>query len=45
MAYYSVLAVMPASEDWTPAFLPHLRDRTARSNSFYFLIEGKDDLA
>lgn len=28
-----------------PAYLPHLRDRTAGSKSDHFLIEGKDELA
>ncbi|MEM9318164.1 MAG: DUF1330 domain-containing protein [Pseudomonadota bacterium] len=100
MAYYSVLAVTPTSEDWIPGYLPsanarvaahggkylartsshdqveggdepaalriviewpskeaamnfmndpeytpHLAARTAGSESFHFLIEGKDDLA
>ena len=100
MAFYSVLAVTPTSEDWIPAYIgpanrlvaqyggkylartssheqlegdredaalriviewpskeaaegfmkdaeyaPHLKARTAGSNSFHFLIEGKDDLA
>ena len=100
MAYYSVLAVTPTSEDWIPGYIgpatslvarhggkylartanhervegegddaalriviewpsaeaarafmsdpeyvPHLRARTAGSNSEHFLIEGKDDLA
>lgn len=100
MAYYSVLAVTPTSEDWIadyiepanklvahyggkylartssheqlegsgddaalriviewpsreaavdfmndPDYGPHLRARTAGSNSLHFLIEGKDDLA
>lgn len=100
MAYYSVLAVTPTSEDWIPDYIgpanklvaqyggkylartasheqvegeaspsalriliewpsrqaaldfmadaeyaPHLAARTAGSNSFHFLIEGKDDLA
>ncbi len=100
MAYYSVLAVTPTSEDWIPDYIgpanklvaqyggkylartanheqlegdrddaalriviewpskeaavgfmndpeyvPHLKARTAGSNSFHFLIEGKDDLA
>lgn len=26
-------------------YVPHLKARTAGSNSFHFLIEGKDDLA
>lgn len=100
MAYYSVLAVTPSSEDWIPDYLPvanalvakhggkylartasheqvegaetpaalriilewptrdaamnfmndpeyapHLDARTAGSESFHFVIEGKDDLA
>ncbi|MES0880590.1 DUF1330 domain-containing protein [Roseibium sp. SCP14] len=100
MAYFSVLAVTPTSEDWIPDYIgpanklvaryggkylartssheqlegdaqdaalriviewpsreaavnfmndleyaPHLKARTAGSNSFHFLIEGKDDLA
>lgn len=100
MAYYSVLAVTPTSEDWIPDYIgpanrlvaqyggkylartssheqlegesrdaalriviewpskeaakkfmndpdyaPHLRARTNGSDSFHFLIEGKDDLA
>ena len=100
MAYYSVLAVTPSSEDWIPGYLPtanklvekhggkylartatheqvegsnqtaalriilewpskdaamnfmndpeykpHLEARTAGSESYHFLIEGKDDLA
>ena len=100
MAYYSVLAVTPTSEDWIPDYLPnanklvekhggkylartatheqvegaeqpaalriilewpskeaamnfmsdpeykpHLEARTAGSESFHFVIEGKDDLA
>lgn len=100
MAYYSVLAVTPTSEDWIPDYIgpanrlvahyggkylartatheqvegteapaalriviewpsreaainfmndaeyaPHLKARTAGSESFHFLIEGKDDLA
>ncbi len=100
MAYYSVLAVTPTSEDWIPdyigpanalvaqyggkylartanherlegegedaalriviewpskeaavgfmndpAYVPHLKARTAGSISHHFLIEGKDDLA
>lgn len=100
MAYYSVLAVTPTSEDWIPDYLPtanklvaahggkylartatheqvegedtpaalriviewpskeaavafmndaeykpHLEARTAGSQSFHFLIDGKDDLA
>lgn len=100
MAYYSVLAVTPTTEDWIPDYIgpanklvaqyggkylartasheqvegedtpaalriviewpsrqaaldfmndaeyaPHLAARTAGSNSFHFLIEGKDDLA
>jgi len=100
MAYYSVLAVTPTSEDWIPDYIgpanalvaqyggtylartsnhsqlegeasdaalriviewpsreaaegfmrdteyaPHLKARTEGSNSFHFLIEGKDDLA
>ena len=100
MAYYSVLAITPTSEDWIPdyigpvsalvaqhggkylartasherlegegedaalrviiewpskeaavafmkdpAYAPHLKARTAGSNSHHFLIEGKDDLA
>lgn len=100
MAYYSVLAVTPTSEDWIPDYIgpanrlvaqyggkylartashsqlegeesnaalriviewpsreaaegfmkdadyaPHLAARTEGSNSFHFLIEGKDDLA
>ena len=100
MAYYSVLAVTPTSEDWIPDYIgpanrlvaqyggkylartasheqiegdredaalriviewpskeaavgfmndpeyvPHLKARTAGSNSFHFLVEGKDDLA
>lgn len=100
MAYYSVLAVTPTSEDWIPDYIgpanklvaqyggkylartssherlegegedaalriviewpskeaalsfmndpeyvPHLKARTAGSNSHHFLIEGKDDLA
>jgi len=100
MAYYSVLAVTPTSEDWIPDYIgpanrlvahyggkylartanheqlegdrddaalriviewpskeaaegfmndaeyaPHLKARTNGSNSFHFLIEGKDDLA
>ena len=28
-----------------PAYAPHLKARTAGSNSQHFLIEGKDDLA
>ena len=28
-----------------PAYQPHLKARTAGSNSHHFLIEGKDDLA
>ena len=28
-----------------PGYLPHLKARTAGSNSHHFLIEGKDDLA
>ncbi|MEO1223111.1 MAG: DUF1330 domain-containing protein [Pseudomonadota bacterium] len=28
-----------------PDYLPHLKARTAGSNSHHFLIEGKDDLA
>ena len=28
-----------------PEYVPHLKARTAGSNSFHFLIEGKDDLA
>lgn len=28
-----------------PAYVPHLKARTAGSNSHHFLIEGKDDLA
>jgi uncharacterized protein (DUF1330 family) len=28
-----------------PAYLPHLKARTAGSNSHHFLIEGKDGLA
>ncbi len=28
-----------------PDYVPHLKARTAGSNSFHFLIEGKDDLA
>ena len=100
MAYYSVLAVTPTSEDWIPDYIgpanklvaqyggkylartatheqiegddqeaalriviewpskeaavgfmndaeyaPHLKARTAGSNSYHFLIDGKDDLA
>lgn len=100
MAYYSVLAVTPSSEDWIPDYLPtanalvakhggkylartasheqiegpdrpaalrivlewpsrdaavsfmndpeykpHLEARTKGSDSFHFLIEGKDDLS
>ena len=100
MAYYSVLAVTPTTEDWIPdyigpanalvaqyggkylartasherlegegetaalriiivwpskeaavnfmndpAYVPHLKARTAGSISHHFLIEGKDDLA
>lgn len=100
MAYYSVLAVTPTSEDWIPdyigpanklvtqyggkylartssheqlegehndaalriviewpskeaaigfmndpGYVPHLKARTEGSESFHFLIEGKDDLA
>lgn len=100
MAYYSVLAVTPTTEDWIPDYIepanklvaqyggkylarttsheqvegedtpaalriviewpsrqaaldfmndaeyaPHLAARTAGSNSYHFLIEGKDDLA
>ena len=100
MAYYSVLAVTPTTQDWIPdyiapanalvaqhggrylartanherlegegenaalriiiewpsksaaeafmsdpAYLPHLKARTAGSDSHHFLIEGKDDLA
>lgn len=100
MAFYSVLAVTPSSEDWIPDYLPtanklvakhggtylartatheqvegedrpaalriviewpskaaalsfmndpaykpHLEARTAGSESYHFLIEGKDDLA
>lgn len=100
MAYYSVLAVTPSSEDWIPDYLPvanalvakhggkylartasheqvegaetpaalriilewptrdaamnfmndseyapHLDARSAGSESFHFVIEGKDDLA
>lgn len=100
MAYYSVLAVTPTSEDWVPgyieaanplvaqyggkylarttshqrlegegkdaalriviewpskeaavgfmndpAYAPHLKARTAGSESHHFLIEGKDELA
>lgn len=28
-----------------PEYAPHLKARTAGSNSFHYLIEGKDDLA
>ena len=28
-----------------PDYVPHLKARTAGSESFHFLIEGKDDLA
>ncbi len=28
-----------------PEYMPHLQARTAGSNSYHFLIEGKDDLA
>ncbi len=28
-----------------PAYAPHLKARTAGSNSHHFLLEGKDDLA
>lgn len=28
-----------------PEYVPHLKNRTAGSNSVHFLIEGKDDLA
>ena len=28
-----------------PAYVPHLKARTAGSNSHHFLIEGKDDLS
>ena len=28
-----------------PEYLPHLRDRTAGSDSFHYLVEAKDDLA
>lgn len=28
-----------------PEYVPHLKERTAGSNSVHFLIEGKDDLA
>ena len=28
-----------------PAYEPHLKARTAGSNSHHFLIEGKDELA
>ncbi|MEM7245471.1 MAG: DUF1330 domain-containing protein [Acidobacteriota bacterium] len=28
-----------------PEYVPHLKARTAGSNSHHFLIEGKDDLA
>jgi uncharacterized protein (DUF1330 family) len=28
-----------------PEYVPHLKERTAGSKSFHFLIEGKDDLA
>lgn len=28
-----------------PGYVPHLKARTAGSQSFHFLIEGKDDLA
>ncbi|WP_298986493.1 DUF1330 domain-containing protein [uncultured Roseibium sp.] len=100
MAYFSVLAVTPTSEDWIPDYIapanklvakhggkylartanheqlegktqssalriviewpsrdaavnfmndpeyvPHLKARTAGSESFHFLIQGKDDLA
>lgn len=100
MAYYSVLAVTPTTDDWIPDYLepanrlvaqyggkylartanhsqlegedspsalriviewpskeaaegfmgdqeyaPHLAARTAGSQSFHFLVEGKDDLA
>ncbi|MEO1795933.1 MAG: DUF1330 domain-containing protein [Pseudomonadota bacterium] len=100
MAYYSVLAVTPSSDDWIPDYLPtanklvakhggrylartasheqvegggqaaalriilewpskeaamnfmkdpeygpHLEARTAGSESYHFVIEGKDDLA
>ena len=100
MAYYSVLAVTPSSQDWIPDYLPtanklvakhggkylartesheqvegrdepaalriilewpskeaalnfmndpaykpHLAARTAGSESYHFVIEGKDDLA
>lgn len=100
MAFYSVLAVTPTTEDWIPDYVgpanklvaqyggkylarttsheqvegedtpaalriviewpsrqaavdfmndaeyaPHLAARTAGSNSFHYLIEGKDDLA
>ena len=27
-----------------PGYLPHLKARTAGSNSFHFLVDGKDDL-
>ncbi len=100
MAYFSILAVTPSSEDWIPEYLPvanklvakhggkylartasheqlegsdqtaalriilewpskeaamnfmndpeykpHLDARTAGSNSYHFIVEGKDDLA
>jgi len=28
-----------------PEYLPHLRNRTAGSDSFHYLVEAKDDLA
>lgn len=28
-----------------PEYVPHLKERTAGSKSFHYLIEGKDDLA
>ncbi len=28
-----------------PSYVPHLKARTAGSNSHHFLIEGKDDLS
>jgi len=100
MAYYSILAVTPTTQEWIPDYIgpanrliaqyggkylartasheqvegasndaalriviewpsrkaaigfmndleyaPHLKARTAGSNSFHFLVEGKDDLA
>jgi quinol monooxygenase YgiN len=31
-------------QDNDPAYVPHLKARTAGSNSHHFLIEGRDDL-